>query len=65
MTAVSPQLPPVDATAPIPFHPLEAGMPNTQPCITPPIDASLEDLERWGYDTLGELVASAPAARPL
>lgn len=36
-------------------------MPNIPPAITPPIDASLEELERWGYERLGDLVASAPA----
>lgn len=61
MTAASPHVPPADATAPTPFHPLEADMPNIPPAITPPIDASLEELERWGYERLGDLVASAPA----
>ena len=37
-------------------------MPFLPAIIVPALDASREELEKWGYDTLVDLVATAPRA---
>jgi hypothetical protein len=59
MTTISPHVSPVGATAPGPNYPMEADMPNAPRVINPPVDASREELQRWGYETLGDTVGTA------
>jgi hypothetical protein len=40
--------------------PTGGGYAQHPPAITPPADASLEELEWWGYERLSDLVGTAP-----